>query len=576
MKYTPFSQRVLNSLSDISYRYPQLIVGICKNYNPKRVHWVDSSRLKEDIASKTLKFFYQNTENLPDSPLNKRVNAYRVMVLASEQLISERLAHQYYWEQELKEQQRSAIQLQKKTEAALQEAYRDHLVIEERKDEEAHSKRPSLEETQKSLCNKLGIPLTSDRYQIEEAIYEKFATYKKFATPELLQDELIEFQELINAYNLQALRAEKQIINIDLPEFNDLNAHYHPDQDTHQGAITSGSALSINRLNERYGDLDVNSELKEVEAAIQRHPDASVRESASRRLDFIKSAPGNRFGFSASQILGLTFHGASDTNATMDGKPATPEEIRARQKLVVEHLAMAETEYNGRPACFVGTVNQVLASMDGIHSDVDLFGRFNHVNDEATPEQQQAAFQEALRDLPNTIKTTFEQYSGDKTALTESWNDEENPVFKEFMGQVKTNISSSAAGKMMDQNRISEFDEAIKYSPVPTFPTATASNDQQDTVSTAPVDSASPAPTPAKTSSSDQQDTVSTAVVDSVSPTPSPTPTSSSSQGERDLFLKSVTCKNGEEVDQAVTQFESGEQEKDSSKADQSPTLGMS
>lgn len=84
---------------------------------------------------------------------------------------------------------------------------------------------------------------------------------------------------------------------------------------------------------------------------------------------------------SAGMILALMCHAASDSDprSFVSGADMTAEGIQERKLLLIDHLAKTQTEYvypNGKisPACGMGTRNQVVSSLDMIHSDIRVSG----------------------------------------------------------------------------------------------------------------------------------------------------------------------------------------------------------
>ncbi|MFC3909196.1 DUF5617 domain-containing protein [Legionella dresdenensis] len=158
-------------------------------------------------------------------------------------------------------------------------------------------------------------------------------------------------------------------------------------QNTHDTLIVTAVDESISNLYKRYrsanpvqpsfkdwlndlkkAETESKKELEIVEKAIDRiESDSTVR---SYRV-----TDNQTVVLTNSQVLDLLWQAVNDPDPAhfLAGVEMTAEEIENRKKRLLTHLADTQREYgHNNPACWMGTRNQIVSSMDATHIDVAI------------------------------------------------------------------------------------------------------------------------------------------------------------------------------------------------------------
>ncbi|MFC3909207.1 hypothetical protein ACFORL_09000, partial [Legionella dresdenensis] len=158
-------------------------------------------------------------------------------------------------------------------------------------------------------------------------------------------------------------------------------------QNTHDSVIVTAVDSSISALYQRYGNAvfsgqtieDFIKELKAGQGLSEREIKAAQKACArikSQTENRAYALPDNQtVALTNQQVLNLLWQAVNDTRPesfVLNADMSTAE-ITARKRQLVKHLAMAQTEYGeNNAACWMGTRNQIVSSMDAVHRDVAI------------------------------------------------------------------------------------------------------------------------------------------------------------------------------------------------------------
>ena len=209
--------------------------------------------------------------------------------------------------------------------------------------------------------------------------------------PELLPDPRVGIQALIARIREEAInpdlfppapliRIREEAINPALapapiaPMEN--NAFVANRQNTHATEVTVSTECSVKKLLNRYKieQHKISEILLDCENYILLFP-SSNKEYALDCLNRIKNINLKRepLGITLSHLLALVWKASEDKAAVVPGveTPLEDKDIADRKKVLINNLIAAQTTYGlDNPACFVGTFNKIIESLDHIHPDV--------------------------------------------------------------------------------------------------------------------------------------------------------------------------------------------------------------
>ena len=204
-------------------------------------------------------------------------------------------------------------------------------------------------------------------------------------------------------------------------------------QSTHLASVHKSVTQSVKRLQKRYPSVNVRKALNEIEAKIKtakfKEPQEFYRQAAINSLKRIKASDwkDNDTELNLPQVAALMWVAAKDQPAydAVFGKSTTSDrDIDDRMTTFVEYLWRAEREYNlnqksvddmkpASQACFPGTFNKIVESLDKLHPDVKIIRSKEAANALAIEEVKkfyhQHRDQKALYDAHTTAEPSEEQ-----------------------------------------------------------------------------------------------------------------------------------------------------------------------
>ncbi len=163
-------------------------------------------------------------------------------------------------------------------------------------------------------------------------------------------------------------------------------------QSTHLSSVHKSVTQSVKRLQKRYPGVNVAKALKEIKEHIGsgkfRDPERFYRQASHDSLKRIINADWEdpNTGLNLSKIAALVWNAVLD-QAVYDekhGKSQDPaRDTQDRINIFLEYLWRAQREYNlsddsvddmapAREACFPGTFNKIVESLDDLHPDVRI------------------------------------------------------------------------------------------------------------------------------------------------------------------------------------------------------------
>lgn len=153
-------------------------------------------------------------------------------------------------------------------------------------------------------------------------------------------------------------------------------------QNTHNTSLTVSIERSILNLKKRYPDVNTNETLQTIRLFLSQLPDSNTqKQHAIACLNRIECDPTNKLTDDGtttrlSQALAIIWTAIEDPTALIDDiEQLTEQDIVFRKESLVKHLFQAQSEYGNNPggeACFVGTLNKILETLDRCHPDVLL------------------------------------------------------------------------------------------------------------------------------------------------------------------------------------------------------------
>ncbi|MFC3909210.1 DUF5617 domain-containing protein [Legionella dresdenensis] len=180
---------------------------------------------------------------------------------------------------------------------------------------------------------------------------------------------------------------EDQYVRPQAARTTELRDFVADDQNTHDSIIVKAVDSSISALYQRYGNSAFSGQtienfikgLKAGQGISEREIKAAQKACArikSQTEDRAYALPANqRVVLTNQQVLNLLWQAVNDTRpeSFVFNADMSTAEITARKRQLVKHLAMAQTEYGeDTAACWMGTRNQIVSSMDAVHRDVAI------------------------------------------------------------------------------------------------------------------------------------------------------------------------------------------------------------
>ncbi|MFC3909209.1 DUF5617 domain-containing protein [Legionella dresdenensis] len=195
-------------------------------------------------------------------------------------------------------------------------------------------------------------------------------------------------------------------------------------QNTHDSVIVKAVDSSISALYQRYGNAVFSGqtienfikELKAGQGLSEREIKAAQKACArikSQTEDRAYALPANqRVVLTNQQVLNLLWQAVNDSRPesfVLNADMSTAE-ITARKRQLVKHLAMAQTEYGeNNAACWMGTRNQIVSSMDAVHRDVAIAESLP-ITEESIGYQYLAYCKKRLDELAENEPALFRDY----------------------------------------------------------------------------------------------------------------------------------------------------------------------
>lgn len=152
------------------------------------------------------------------------------------------------------------------------------------------------------------------------------------------------------------------------------------EQNTHKTEVTVSVCASIKKLKVRYPRVNTNVALQEIRQFLMRLPNTyRKKQFAIACLNRIEADPTVHAisEVTLSQATALIWTGIHDKTALVEGlESLTDKDIAERRMNLVTSLYEAQTEYGanrqGNAACFVGTLNKIVGTLDHAHPDVTI------------------------------------------------------------------------------------------------------------------------------------------------------------------------------------------------------------
>ncbi|MCA0402312.1 MAG: ankyrin repeat domain-containing protein [Proteobacteria bacterium] len=261
-----------------------------------------------------------------------------------------------------------------------------------------------------------------------------------------------------------ALRPEPGEQIADVP-INAVTTFIQNSQNTHKTSVTISVETSLKRLKAKYS-LDKEKEtLDAIKAYIRNNASSFITGRASIAIDCIdriQKCSMRRMGsdLTARQCLLLIWQGIEDKNAHVEEVTINERDIIDRKITLVNNLVAAQTTYGkDNPACFVGTVNKIVESLDGVHPDVEII-----TANEILP----VASEKALIFIRDALK---EKTIKEQRAVLKTWNDvdDENSAAKfrqKMVFHIDMKLKEEYRTLLTEEQRV-QITNNIEYAPKP-------------------------------------------------------------------------------------------------------------
>ncbi|MDP3268640.1 MAG: pentapeptide repeat-containing protein [Legionella sp.] len=213
---------------------------------------------------------------------------------------------------------------------------------------------------------------------------------------------------------------------IEIPQ-NNLNQFINDGQNTHASFVMAAVDKAIGNFYTRYGKIalspqETSSTIEHWLKTLSTHSEAtklSALLAIKRVLSEVNQTrsyklPDNKtVSLSNAQVLSLVWVALEDKDPAryVANTGMTEAEVSLRKERLIEHLAMTQNEYGkGKPACVIGTRNQIISCLDQIHVDVKIINTNNVLTKEILIQQYQAFCADQLKQLEVKDHDLFQEY----------------------------------------------------------------------------------------------------------------------------------------------------------------------
>lgn len=261
-----------------------------------------------------------------------------------------------------------------------------------------------------------------------------------------------------------------------------MNVNQHQDarhfinntQNTHQSEVTISVAASIKRLKIRYPEINILETLQEIRIFLTQLPDSNTKKAyAINCLDRIERDPTEHAlsnGTKLSQALALVWTGIKDQAALVEGlEELTEQDVECRKFTLIDNLSQAQTEYGhgggGVSACFVGTLNKIIETLDRSHPDVTIITGSSNILPTATERARIIVRDELKKRSPREQRKILKSWEdpdpdNGKTIATE---------FRENMVKIASGLLEEEFQQLLTKLKRDEITGQFEYLPRPTL-----------------------------------------------------------------------------------------------------------
>jgi hypothetical protein len=163
-----------------------------------------------------------------------------------------------------------------------------------------------------------------------------------------------------------------------LPQDQEVNAILDNTQNTHLTSVTVTVNQSLIRLKTRYPKINSNQIFADIKLEFERfYPQSPKKEIIRTALGRIENYETVRSvcNLTLKQAMALVWTGVHDKNALIEGMTTlSDKDIQLRKETFFNNIYKSQTEYKRdnrtSPACFVGTFNKNVETLDRVHPDV--------------------------------------------------------------------------------------------------------------------------------------------------------------------------------------------------------------
>lgn len=221
-------------------------------------------------------------------------------------------------------------------------------------------------------------------------------------------------------------------------------------------AKSSNSSLRVYGVD--FSSREIIDEIKEEKRREEK------RRLVIKCLERIRQDNDTRYNLTLRQAINLIM-------TTLEDSPIISDE--ERKATLIRHLLDIQTTYNGnREACFVGSFNKIIETLDHVHPLV------------ATPLGSDRTKQAAVYKAPVIVNALFKKQSeSNKEVIREYWGEDEkandvNKIYVEFLEEVKQEVK-----KRLDEefpgipNDIKDIIENLEYAELPSSNLTNTSTD---------------------------------------------------------------------------------------------------
>lgn len=240
-------------------------------------------------------------------------------------------------------------------------------------------------------------------------------------------------------------------------------------QNTHKSEVTVSVAASIKKLKIRYSQINILEVLQEIRNCLTQLSDSNTKKVYTINcLDRIERDPTEHAlsnGTTLSQALALVWTGIKDPAALVEGlEELTEQDIECRKVTLIDNLFQAQTEYGhgggGVSACFVGTLNKIIETLDRSHPDVTIITGSSTIVPVATARARVIVRDELKKKSPR-----------EQRKILKSWDDPEPTMateFRENMVEIANGLLTEEFQQLLTKLQRDEITGAFEYLPRPT------------------------------------------------------------------------------------------------------------